>query len=73
MNDSQLARLWEARFQQLASQEGQAYVFYRNMLKEHESLLAGTTLKKILRRLMREEAEHARIAERLLKIARSHL
>lgn len=64
----QLLELWTIRFERLLRLETEAYVTYHQLLKKYSHLLAGTTLKRLIREVARTEVEHIRIAQRLLEI-----
>ena len=68
MNQEQLQSLWEARFQRLVKLETEAVVFYKILLQKYPHVLNGSRAKQIIRRIMREEGQHVKIAKKLLSI-----
>lgn len=70
MNEKQLLLLWELRFEKMLSNEEESLSLYKKLLKEYDHLLAGSRIKHIVRRIMREEAGHIKIVQRLLEIVR---
>ena len=70
MNEKQLLLLWQLRFEKILSNEEKSLLLYKALLREYDHLLAGSRIKHIIRQIMREEAGHIKIAERLLEIVR---
>lgn len=60
--------LWEARFKKVLENERQSIVFFRRLLQENGALFYGTRAQKLLKQILREEAKHARIARKLVRL-----
>lgn len=72
MNEKQLLLLWQLRFEKMLANEEESLLLYKALLREYDHLLAGSRIKHIIRQIMREEAGHVKIAERLLEIVRQN-
>ncbi len=68
MNEKQLLLLWQLRFEKMLSNEEESLLLYKALLREYDHLLAGSRIKHIIRKIMREESEHIKITERLLQL-----
>lgn len=68
MNKKQLLNLWEIRFRKVLALEEDSTLLYKALLRDYDHLLGGSRLKLIVRKMMREEAQHVHMAERLLEI-----
>ncbi|GEM_PF-1248554 len=68
MNEKQLLLLWQLRFEKILSNEEESLALYKALLREYDHLLAGSRIKHIIRKIMREEAEHISMAQKLLEI-----
>lgn len=67
---SELKKLWEMRFAKLVSLEKEAFVFYKELLRENANLLEGTRARSMLKGIMKDEARHIKMARELLELVR---
>ena len=68
MNKKQLLNLWEMRFRKILALEEDSAVLYKTLFRDYDHLLGGSRIKIIVRKMMREEAEHVHLTEKLLEI-----
>ena len=68
MNENQLRNLWKIRFEKILYIEQESWTFYRNILKEHRSLLENTKAGELLEKIIEDEVRHTRIAMELIRM-----
>ncbi len=73
MQHQHLKELWEMRFQKIYDLEQESFEFYKNLLEKNGSILKKTKASEYLKKLMKEEARHAKIARRLLDVIKEKI
>lgn len=68
MYHDQLKHLWKMRFRKIFETEKDSFQFYKSLLMKNKTLLKGTKIKLLIRQLMRDEIQHARMARQLLRM-----
>ena len=68
MSDRQFNQLWELRFKKVYQAEKDSFIFYRDLLNRYGSILERINATAIIKRIIKEEIVHAKIAVRLMKI-----
>lgn len=66
MNPEHVKKLWQLRFEKIVEGEKEAFEFYKKILKEKSALLEEVGIKSIIKQIMRDEANHIRIAQEML-------
>ncbi len=68
MLNNQVKDLWLIRFRKIYDLERDSFYFYRKLINSNTELLQDSDARNILRKIMRDELNHARAALELLKI-----
>ena len=68
MNDEQLLELWEMRYKKAMKLEVEALQHYKLLLRKYSHVLDGSRIKQMIRKIMRDEAQHIKIAKKLLDL-----
>ncbi|OGW86474.1 MAG: hypothetical protein A3C35_05405 [Omnitrophica bacterium RIFCSPHIGHO2_02_FULL_46_11] len=70
MLDRHYKQLWETRFLKILESEKEAFLFYKYLIETNKNLLERTKAKPVLEQIMRDEASHARVACKLIRLVR---
>jgi hypothetical protein len=68
MDKMQTLELWRKRFDKVLKLEAEAQAEYKAILRNYSHLLQGTRIELMLRKIMSDEAEHVKIAKKMINI-----
>lgn len=68
MLNNQIKDLWLMRFRKIYDLERDSFYFYKKLINGNAEFLQDSDARDILRKIMRDELNHARAALELLKI-----
>ena len=63
--------LWELRFRRILELEIESYLFYKRLIQENGELLSRMEARDVLEKIMREELQHAKKAQELVRMIKS--
>ena len=73
MNLEHEKELWKIRFQRIFELEEESFNFYKKLLKEKAEILRASGIQTSLKKIMRDEGRHMRIAKDLIYIVEEAL
>ncbi len=71
MRDEEILSLWEQRFKQIVKVEVESIREYQSLLERFSHLLDGTKVRKIIQKIMRDEAKHVQLSKKLFDIVKN--